>query len=160
MNMQQGAEQADGILQQTLGAIEPPLRWSHGPSTHSSCGDDPNAPENTGSVDRIIQIRTIVSEERRGSLLGVVERAWKARGYRITNVNTSKRFPAINASTPDNFQVEVSVGGEGQFFFSVTTPCFTMSDVADPTAQPNAAPREGEFPWRPDTHDAFWSVTS
>ncbi|WP_331748512.1 hypothetical protein [Streptomyces sp. NBC_00648] len=158
MNMQQGADRADVILGQTLSAIKPELRWLHGPSTDASCGDDPNAPEGTGTVDRRIQIQTIVSEARRGSLLGIVERDWRARGYRITNVNSNKRFPSVVAFTPDNFSVEVSVGGEGQFFFSVTTPCFTRTAVAAPATRPNTAEREGQYPLRPHIHDDFWSA--
>ncbi|MEV6550926.1 hypothetical protein AB0M57_19770 [Streptomyces sp. NPDC051597] len=160
MNMQQGADRADAILGKTLAAIKPELRWLHGPSTHASCGDDPSAPEGTGTVDRRIQIQTIVSEARRGSLLGVVERDWRGRGYKITNVNSHKRFPSIVASTPDNFSVEVSVGGEGQFFFSVTTPCFAQTAVAAPTTQPNTPERDGQYPLRPYLHDDFWSATS
>lgn len=159
MNMQQGADRADAILARTLAAIKPELRWLHGPSTDASCGDDPNAPEGTGTVDRRIQIQTIVSETRRGSLLGIVERDWRAQGYEIKNVNSNKRFPSIVASTPDSFSVEVSVGGEGQFFFGVTTPCFTRTAVAAPTARPNTAGREGQYPLRPYIHDDFWSAT-
>ncbi|MEU1075142.1 MULTISPECIES: hypothetical protein [unclassified Streptomyces] len=160
MNMQKGADQADVILGRTLAAIKPALRWLHGPSTDASCADDPRAPQNSGAVDRRIQIQTVVSEVRRGTLLGIVERDWRTHGYKVTNVNSNKRFPSIVASTPDNFSVEVSVGGEGQFFFSVSTPCLTRTTVAAPTAPPNTPEREGQYPLRPYIHDAFWSATS
>ncbi|MCX5387883.1 hypothetical protein [Streptomyces sp. NBC_00083] len=159
MDMQQGAVRSDAILEETLASIHPQLHWLHGPSNDSWC-TGPGAPEGTGTVDRLVQVLTVVSEQRRGNLLGVVERAWRAKGYAITSTNPSRQFPSIVATTPDRFAVEVSVGGQGQFFFSVTTPCFTRSAVPDPTTQPNIPQREGEFPIRPDIHDNFWSATT
>ncbi|WP_330175000.1 hypothetical protein OG875_16595 [Streptomyces sp. NBC_01498] len=112
----------------------------------------------TGSVKRRIAVMTVVSRERRGSLLGVVERNWKARGYQVTGVRASEELPAMYASTPDGFRMRIAVAGEGQFFFSITTPCFAKSDVADPLTRPNTPQREGGYPQRPDVRDDFWSV--
>ncbi|MBT2526859.1 hypothetical protein J7E91_15850 [Streptomyces sp. ISL-99] len=159
MNMQQGAGKADAITQQTLSSIKPVLRWTHGPSSDSDCTDFKSDPLGTGSVTRRIRIMTIVSTERRGSLLGIVERNWKAQGYKITSINADEDFPAIYASTPEDFRMSVSVGGEGQFEFDIATPCFTDSPVADPTAEPNTPPYEGGKPIpRPNIRDDFWSA--
>ncbi|MEC4575221.1 hypothetical protein [Streptomyces virginiae] len=76
MNMQQGAERADAILQETLGAVRPELKWNHGPGGSAGCTKGvAGAATGTGASDRIINIMTVVSEERRGALLGVIERA-------------------------------------------------------------------------------------
>ncbi|MFD5113861.1 hypothetical protein ACFWNG_16340 [Streptomyces sp. NPDC058391] len=157
MDMQQAAAKADAIMQRTLSAIKPELRWNHGPSNDSICTDSKNDSLGTGSVKRRISVMTVVSKERRGSLLGVVERDWNARGYRITSVRASRELPAVYASTPDDFRIRVAVGGGGQFFFSITTPCFTESAVSDPATEPNTPQREGDYPQRPDVHDDFWS---
>ncbi|MFE1962890.1 hypothetical protein [Streptomyces sp. NPDC059479] len=157
MNMRQAAAKADAIMQRTLSAIRPELRWNHGPSNHRICTDSKNDSLGAGSVKRRIAVMTIVSKERRGSLLGVVERDWTARGYRITSVRASGEVPAMYASTPDDFRIRVAVGGEGQFFFSITTPCFTESAVPDPATEPNTPQRAGEYPTRPDVYDDFWS---
>ncbi|MFF3753853.1 hypothetical protein ACFYYH_25865 [Streptomyces sp. NPDC002018] len=157
MNMRQAAGKADAIMQQTLMGISPELRWNHGPSNHRICTDSKNDSLGAGSVKRRIAVMTIVSKERRGSLLGVVERDWTTRGYRITSVRASSEVPAIYASTPEDFRMRVAVGGEGQFFFSITTPCFTESAVPDPATQPNTPQRAGEYPSRPDVYDEFWS---
>ncbi|MFC8825105.1 hypothetical protein ACFT9I_07060 [Streptomyces sp. NPDC057137] len=154
MDMQEAAVQADSIMLKTLNGVRPELRWNHGPSIDSRCGDAPD----TGSVKRRIAVMTIVSKERRGSLLGVVERNWKGRGYQVTSVRASEELPAMYASTPDGFRMRIAVAGEGQFFFSITTPCFTESDVADPKTRPNTPHREGGYPQRPDIHDDFWSA--
>lgn len=156
VDMQEAADQADSIMLGTLKGVRPELRWNHGPSVDSRCGDMPG----TGSVKRRIAVMTIISKERRGGLLGVVERNWKGRGYQVTGVRASDELPAMYASTPEGFRMRIAVAGEGQFFFSITTPCFTESEVADPRTQPNTPHREGVYPQRPDVHDDFWSATS
>ncbi|MYZ36500.1 MULTISPECIES: hypothetical protein [unclassified Streptomyces] len=155
--MQQAAEKADAIMLETVSGIRPELRWNHGPSNDRICTGFKDESPGTGSVKRRIAVMTVVSEERRGSLLGVVERNWKARGYEITSVDADKDLPAIYAASPENFRMSVAVGGEGQFFFSITTPCFTESAVPDPATEPNSPQRAGEYPTRPDVYDDFWS---
>ncbi|MEV7446423.1 hypothetical protein AB0O22_35655 [Streptomyces sp. NPDC091204] len=86
---------------------------------------------------------TIVSEQRRGALPGVIERAWKGRGYKITNVRKSPTFLGIYASTPDGYSLEVQVAGKGQFFLKAATPCLTDSSVGQPTGKPNTPDRIG-----------------
>lgn len=156
VDMQEAAVRADSILQDTIAGVRPAIRWNHGPSIDSRCSDM----SGTGSVKRRVAVMTVVSKERRGSLLGVVERNWNARGYEVTGVRESSELPAMYASTPDGFRMRVAVGGEGQFFFSITTPCFAQSDVADPSTPPNTPHREGGYPQRPDIHDDFWSATT
>ncbi|MGW6741920.1 hypothetical protein ACWGDX_14545 [Streptomyces sp. NPDC055025] len=157
--MQQAAEKADAIMHETVSGIRPELRWNHGPSNDHICSGLKDELPGRGSVKRRIAVMTVVSEERRGNLLGVVERNWKARGYEITSVDADKDLPAIYAASPENFRMSVAVGGEGQFFFSITTPCFTESAVPDPATEPNTPQRAGEYPARPDVYDDFWSST-
>ncbi|WP_326611585.1 hypothetical protein OG949_20715 [Streptomyces scopuliridis] len=157
MNMQQAAEKADAIMRTTLDGVAPTLRWNHGPSNDRICTDSKNDSLGSGSVRRRIAVMTVVSDERRGSLLGVVERNWKARGFEITSVDANKELPAIYAVSPDGFRMSVAVGGGGQFFFSITTPCFAESAVPDPATEPNTPQRAGDYPQPPDVHDDFWS---
>ncbi|MFD9280834.1 hypothetical protein ACFWD7_26610 [Streptomyces mirabilis] len=63
MNMQEAAEQADSILDKTFSAIKPAAQWTHAHSTPGDC-----------FVDRERSVMTIISTERRGSFLGVLER--------------------------------------------------------------------------------------
>ncbi|MFG2750590.1 hypothetical protein [Streptomyces xanthophaeus] len=161
MNLQQGAERADAILQETLGAVQPELRWNHGPYGDAGCTKGiAGASTGTAAADRSLTVLTIVSEQRRGALLGVIERAWKDRGYTITSVNPHKVFPAIYASTPDGFVLEVKVGGEGQFFIKAATPCLADHPVQAPRAKPNTPVRNDTYPPRPDVQDEFWSATT
>ncbi|MFI6354073.1 hypothetical protein ACIBJF_15770 [Streptomyces sp. NPDC050743] len=74
MNMQEAADHAEGIIDATLKAINPSVEVMQGPASDSSCTDFKNDGTGTGSVSRRRYVMTIISDERRGSLLGVVER--------------------------------------------------------------------------------------
>ncbi|UUY49580.1 hypothetical protein NRK68_21570 [Streptomyces yangpuensis] len=161
MHLQQGAERADAILQETLGAVRPELKWNHGPGGSAGCTKGlAGAATGTGAADRIITIMTIVSEQRRDSLLGMIEQAWKDRGYTFTHANKSRKVPRIHASTPDGYSLSVEVGGEGQVFLQAATPCLRDTDVMEPATKPNTPQRKGPFPQRPDERDEFWSATT
>lgn len=126
MNMQDAADRADVILDEVFEEIHPEVQWTHGPTTIGSC-----------DLTRRRTVMTIVSRERRGSLLGLVDRFWRKSEYRIKAVNRDVEFPAIYAQTKDGFGVSLSIGGEGQAFFEVDSPCVKESEVADPITKPN-----------------------
>lgn len=79
MNMQDAAEHADGMLDATFRAMKPEVRWAHGQTSSGNC-----------DLTRRRTVMTIISEERRGNFLGMVERFWKKSGYEIFSVNESK----------------------------------------------------------------------
>ncbi|GAA2421002.1 hypothetical protein GCM10010421_02960 [Streptomyces glaucus] len=148
MTMQQAAERADSMLDATLDAIEPSVRWTHGASTAGKC-----------DVSRRRVVMTIISKERMGNLLGLVQRSWEKSGYRIKSVNKDEKFPAIYAQSSDGFGIALTVGAERQVFFEATTPCVKPSDVAAPTASPNGPAYEYPIP-RPNVRSDFWSSTT
>ncbi|MFE7241985.1 hypothetical protein [Streptomyces sp. NPDC057582] len=148
MNMQEAADRADGILDAVLKVIEPEVQWAHGPTTTGSC-----------DVTRRRAVMTIVSAERRGSFLGVVDRFWRKSGYRIKAINNDLDVPAIFAQTRDGFGVTLSIGGKGQAFFEVDSPCVKESEVAESTTPPNGPAYEDVYPLpRPNVHSDFWSA--
>ncbi|MGD9481995.1 hypothetical protein WDH52_01845 [Streptomyces sp. TRM70308] len=160
MNMQEAAEQADDIILGTWNAVRPPVEWSHRESTEGACTDATNDLTGTGSVTRRAAVLTIVSGERRGNLLGVVERHWKNSGYEITSVRDHKENPAIFASTPEDFRLSLVVGYQGQVFLDVVTPCVEESEVAPPATEANGGDGKGGDVPLPDRESAFWSATS
>lgn len=148
MNMQEAADHADGILDAVLKELQPEVQWAHGPTTTGSC-----------DVTRRRTVMTIVSAERRGSLLGVVDRFWRQSGYRIKAINNDVDVPAIFAQTKDGFGVTLSIGGKGQAFFEVDSPCVAESDVVESTTPPNGPSYEDVYPLpRPNVHSDFWSA--
>ncbi len=147
MNMQDAAEHADGMLDATFGAMKPEVQWAHGQTSSGNC-----------DLTRRRTVMTIISEERRGNFLGMVERFWNKSGYEIFSVNESKERPAIFARTSDGFGISLIVGYKGQVFFDVDSPCVDESDVADPTAAPNGPAYEGVALPRPNVRSDFWSA--
>ncbi|WP_443062892.1 hypothetical protein OHR86_16725 [Streptomyces sp. NBC_00441] len=148
MDMQEAADRADDILDQVLREIKPEVQWAHGPTSTGRC-----------DVSRMRVVMTVISEERRGSLLGIVDRFWRKNGYRIKAVNKDVDLPAIYAQTSDGFGVTLSVGGKGQAFFEVDSPCVEESEVAEATASPNGPSYEGVYPLpRPNVRSDFWSL--
>ena len=147
MNMQEAADRADRILDETFSSIKPPVRWVHGESTEGAC-----------DVSRRRAVVTVISESRRGSFLGVVERGWEKLGFRQIGVNKNLVSPATYFETPDGFRVRLLIGGGGQAFFEVATPCVEESPVSAPTSQTGGAERgSGPMP-TPHVHSDFWSA--
>lgn len=149
MNMQEAADQADAMLDSTFGAVVPAVQWDHDTWTSGSC-----------TVTRRRAVMTVISEQRRGNFLGVVERFWRKSGWEITGMNKDHEMPAIFARTSGGFMMSVEVGYKGQAFFDVTTPCVEHSDVAEPTTKPNGpAYPLGRIP-TPNVRSDFWSATA
>ncbi|MFI1223125.1 MULTISPECIES: hypothetical protein [unclassified Streptomyces] len=148
MDMQGAAERADGMFYATVGEIKPEVEWDHYTTTTGSC-----------DVTRYWTVMTVISEQRRGNFLGVVERFWKASGYRIDMVIPSKEMPEIIATSKDGFGISVMFGYKGQAFFEVTSPCVEESKVAAPTKAANGRAYEGEIP-TPNVRSGFWSAES
>ncbi|MFI1190691.1 hypothetical protein [Streptomyces californicus] len=77
----------------------------------------------------------------------------------MTAINNDVDFPAIYARTQDGFSVRLRIGGKGQAFFQVDTPCVQESDVLDSTSRATAPLYEGmELIPRPNIHSDFWSA--
>ncbi|MCA1216829.1 hypothetical protein [Streptomyces sp. 8L] len=149
MDMKEAAYRADAMLDGTLAVVKPRVSWSHGETTVGIC-----------DVTRRRAVMTEISEYRRGSFLGVVDRHWRRSGYAIKSVNPSKEFPAIYAQSPDGFGISLSVGGHGQIFFEVDSPCVDESAVPEPRTPANGPDyRGGPVPW-PDVRDDFWSSSA
>ncbi|MFI6205629.1 hypothetical protein ACIBAI_04430 [Streptomyces sp. NPDC051041] len=159
MNMQEAADHAEGIIDATLEAIDPPVEVMRGPSSESSCTDFKNDETGTGSVTRRRYVMTIISAERRGGFLGVVERYWKKQGYEITSIRNSSDMPAIFATAPDGFRVGLEFGYKGQAGFKITSPCVTESKVTEAPREP-LKPGSPESKGLPYIHSDFWSSTA
>ncbi|MDX3568754.1 hypothetical protein [Streptomyces sp. ID05-47C] len=144
MNLQEAADEADTILDEAFAAIKPAVQWTHRYSMPGDC-----------YVDRDRAVMTIISAERRGSFLGVLERHWKSKGYKL--VATSPNGLVAHFKTQDDFQLEVLIGPNGQAHLSVTTPCVDKSDVAQPTSKPNGPDYSKQELPAPNVKSTFWS---
>ncbi|MFE9697604.1 hypothetical protein [Streptomyces sp. NPDC006270] len=147
MDMQEAAERSDAMLDAVLEAIDPEVRWAHGPTTTRACG-----------VTRRRTVMTVVSAERRQTFLDRAETFWRKNDYRIKAVNKDEKFPAVYAVTKNGFGVSVSFRGEGQAFLEADSPCVRESDVAAPASEPKGPAYEDVYPLpRPNVRSDFWS---
>ncbi|WP_164411544.1 hypothetical protein [Streptomyces salinarius] len=144
MNLQEAADRADRILDETFAAIKPPVQWTHRYSMPGDC-----------YVDRDRAVMTIISAGRRGSFLGVLERHWKSKGYSL--VASSPNGLVAHFKTQDGFQLEVLIGPNGQAHLSVTTPCVEKSDVSQPTSEPGGPDYSKKELPSPNVKSTFWS---
>ncbi|MFF9818346.1 hypothetical protein [Streptomyces sp. NPDC014006] len=147
MNMQQAADKADALLDETLAAIKPPVEWTHRVTPPRDC-----------STDRIRAVMTIISPHRRESFMGLVERYWLSKGFKL-RAHAPDKSAAYYASA-DGFQASIKFGYAGQAFFEVTTPCVTPSSVAPPTSEPNGYDYSKQELPTPNVHSSFWSASA
>ncbi|WP_234386634.1 hypothetical protein [Streptomyces sp. ERV7] len=158
MNMQQAGEGSETILDGTLAAIRPPVKWAYGAPMRQACTTDLNEPTGRTTVTRSRNILTIVSPQRRGSLLGVVQRHWEREGFKVTSVRDGS-MPWVRASRPDGFSVSLQVGSVGNVFISASFGCAEDAPMTYPKGTPGqpGGPRGEEL--RPSERSEFWSAT-
>ncbi|MGW0846351.1 hypothetical protein ACWD26_40715 [Streptomyces sp. NPDC002787] len=149
MTMQQAAERADNLLVSTLNSIRPQVKWVHGLSSDLTC-----------SVSRRAAVTTIISPERRGNFLGIVERHWQKEGFTHREASDDATNPATYFLTPDQFQIRLLFGDQGQALFEVTTPCVQKSAVSAPKSVPGVPDYDGSEPPLPSEASDFWSANT
>ncbi|MFD9223203.1 hypothetical protein ACFWDI_25090 [Streptomyces sp. NPDC060064] len=158
MDMQHAGERAEDILDATLNAIKPPVKWDYNTPNEVACSTGLNLPTGSTSVHRNRYISTKISEQRRGSLLGVVQRHWEAQGFTITSVNSDRAMPTVNAKTSDGFTVSLGVGAIGNVWLRVTSPCAAKSELTFPEGTPGKPGGPSGLPdLTPRDESPFWS---
>ncbi|MBU7596595.1 hypothetical protein JGS22_002815 [Streptomyces sp. P38-E01] len=101
---------------------------------------------------------TDVSEERRGSFLGVVERHWEKSGFEITGANSDREMPSIYAKTDQGYRLTLNIGYRGQAFFTIVSPCVRVSKLDPKLSKTNGPNFSGrEIPRPPNFQDEFWA---
>lgn len=157
MDMQQAGQRSEAILDGTLAAIRPPVKWAYGAPAEAACSTGLNEPTDTTTVNRSRNILTVISEQRRGNLLGLVQRYWEGQGFRIVSVNSDKDMPRIRATNADGFTVSLDVGSIGNVSVSAGLSCAVNSAMTYPKGTPGqpGGPKKEEL--RPREHSDFWS---
>ncbi|MFI9365881.1 hypothetical protein ACIG5E_33240 [Kitasatospora sp. NPDC053057] len=158
MPPEQAVHALDALLDEAMSAIRPPLRYRDGwPwSTERTAGpDDHSLGYATATRDRYVM--TKVAPSKYGALLGITERGWQARGYRITAVNP--RQPAMFASTPAGYDVCLLVGAAGTITFQAAVGPIPVIRDHDPfgTHVPEPTLPDGRPDILPKYEDPFSS---
>ncbi|MFF3259261.1 hypothetical protein ACFYWO_08795 [Streptomyces sp. NPDC002932] len=157
MDMQQAGQRSEAILDGTMAAIHPSVKWARGTPGESACSTGLNRPTGTTTVVRSRNILTVVSEQRRGELLEQVRRYWKQQGAQDFSVKSDKNMPWIRATTADGFSLSLQVGSIGNVFADAGLSCAEDSDMTYPPGTPGqpGGPKKEEL--TPREHSDFWS---
>ncbi|MCX4751330.1 hypothetical protein OG455_38515 [Kitasatospora sp. NBC_01287] len=162
------ALRCEELLQETLLAVRPGLTWSHGvPSAgllaRTGAVDstsDPAPP--TWFVARNRNVLTVISPARRGALLGVVERHWRACGHTLTGANADRESPGLYAATADGFRLALDFGVLGNAYLTALSPGVARSEqVPHPPGTPGIARHPGtavDLAPPPAVYCSFWSA--
>ncbi|WP_330312197.1 hypothetical protein [Streptomyces sp. NBC_00523] len=160
MDMQQAGERAEEILDGTMAAIRPPVKWERDNPSQLACDNGLNRPIGATSVYRGRTILTVVSERRRGELLELVQRYWKQQGFGDFETDSDAHMPQIRATSADGLVVILDVGDIGNVYFTAGFSCAKDSEMTYPSGTPG-------LPWGvtkadgiPRKYSAHWSETA
>ncbi|MGW0672037.1 hypothetical protein [Streptomyces sp. NPDC002746] len=157
MDMQQAGQRAEVILDGTMAAIHPSVKWVHGTPMEQPCSTGLNRPTGTTTVVRSRNILTVVSEQRRGELLEQVRRYWKQQRAQDFSVKSDKNMPWIRATTADGFTLSLQVGSIGNVFVNAGLSCVEDSDTTYPAGTPGRPGGSKKEELTPRGHSDFWS---
>lgn len=144
MNLQEAADRADSILDNTFAAIKPSVEWTHNQTMAGEC-----------TTDRSRSVMTIISPDKQGEFMKLVEDHWKDNGFK--HRATSKDGELVHYLTPDGFQLSLKFGWKNQAHFEVTTPCVQESPVDLPTSKYESLDYYGKQRPAPNQKSDYWS---
>ncbi|MFJ4851861.1 hypothetical protein [Streptomyces sp. NPDC088730] len=157
MDMQQAGQRAEVILDGTMAAIHPSVKWVHGTTSETACSTGLNRPTGTTTVFRSRNILTVVSKERRGELLEQVRRYWEQQGARDFSVFSDRDVPRLRARTADGFAVILQVGSIGNVFVEAGVSCVEDSAMTYPPGTPGQPGGPNKAELTPREQSEFWS---
>ncbi|WP_330238979.1 hypothetical protein [Streptomyces sp. NBC_00525] len=161
MDMQQAGERAEEILDNTMAAIQPPVKWVRGATMESPCSTGLNEPTGTTTIMRSRNILTVVPEQRRDEFLKMVQWQWEKQGAGDFEVDpgSAKRMPQMRATSADGLAMILNIGHVGNIFIQAGFGCAQDSAMTYPAGTPGQ-PGGPEEPERiPHEHSPYWSAT-
>ncbi|MDH6109778.1 hypothetical protein P3T36_005421 [Kitasatospora sp. MAP12-15] len=150
MTPEQAVQKLNALLDDSMSAVKPPLRyWDAWPTSTEQDG--------YAVATRYRYVMTRVSRAKFGALLGLLERSWLAKGYRITSVNPHQ--PAMFAVTPDGSAVGIAIGAADNITASASVSPIPVIRDRDPfgTPIPDPTTANGNLDIIPRYDDPFWS---
>ncbi|MDI3389853.1 hypothetical protein QIS99_27215 [Streptomyces sp. B-S-A8] len=158
MNMQEAGDRDERLLDESINAVTPQVKWKRYSSNEVACSTGVNEPTGTANVKRSRVITTKISEQRRGAFLGLIERHWKKNGYTLTGADADPEMPSLFAKTPDSFAISVEFGYKGAAYFTITSPCAAESSLTFPAGTPGKPDGPEEKPDPTPSHESdYWS---
>ncbi|WP_330452407.1 MULTISPECIES: hypothetical protein [unclassified Streptomyces] len=159
MDMQQAGERAEEILDGTMGAIQPSVKWARGLTGETACDTGFSEPTGTTSVTRSRNVLTVVSRQRRGELFEMIRRYWERQGFRDFDVDSAEDMPRTRAKSPDGLVVVLSAGHIGNVSVTAGFACATDSPMSYPKGTPSHPGGPVKSERIPREHSPYWSAT-
>ncbi|MYQ76719.1 hypothetical protein GTW64_06345 [Streptomyces sp. SID4923] len=160
MDMQQAGERAEEILDGTVAAIQPPVKWERDNPSQLACDNGLNRPIGATSVYRGRTILTVVSARRRGELLEMVRRYWKQQGFGDFEIDSDSHMPQIRATSADGLVAILDVGDIGNVYFTAGFSCAKDSEMTYPSDTPGLPWGVTKTDGLPRKYSAHWSETA
>ncbi|MGW2249345.1 hypothetical protein ACWCXH_03980 [Kitasatospora sp. NPDC001660] len=117
------AARCETLLQDALDAIRPMPVWQSAPPRSGVRLPLPGEGDGLSwYVTRGRDVLTVVSEARRGALVGAVERHWRRCGWTITSLGVGRELPGVAAATRDGYQLSLHFGDLGEARLTASSP--------------------------------------
>ncbi|GAB7032388.1 hypothetical protein JCM4914_38490 [Streptomyces platensis subsp. malvinus] len=159
LNVDQAVKRVDSVLDDTLHAVRPRMKWRDGPAHMSERRNSfTNMSNGEVSVYRDRYVRTKISKPKLKELLTVVYKHWAKVGFKLRDSNP--REPSISATAADGRIVTLKVGGAGEVYIGASVGALSDGPSGDILGEEGdkfpEAPSGGPD-YTPDVRDPYWS---
>ncbi|MFJ9459296.1 hypothetical protein ACIRST_29940 [Kitasatospora sp. NPDC101447] len=156
---EQALHTLDTLLDDSLGQVQPRLQyWDAWPTSTEQAGgiDDHSLGYATASRDRYIM--TKIDPAKYTTLLGMVEKGWRAKGYTVATP-AGIALPSLAARTSDGNSVSITIYTHGNISISASVYRIPVIRDHDPFGTPTPVPvtTNGDPDILPKYEDPFWS---
>lgn len=159
MDMQRAGERAEEILDGTMAAIQPSVKWARGLTGETACSTGFNEPTGTTSITRSRNILTVISRQRRAELFELIRRYWDRQGFRDFDIDSGEKMPQTWAKSADGLVVILSAGSTGNISVTAGFACATDSPMSYPKGTPSHPGGPVKSERIPHEHSSYWSAT-
>ncbi|MCZ0971299.1 hypothetical protein O1L55_06950 [Streptomyces albulus] len=159
INANQAVKQVDSILDGTVEAVRPQLKWRDGPAHRSERRNSfTNKANGEVDVSRHRYVRTKISKAKLTKLATIVAKHWSEEGFKISFSKT--REPSFSGHTEDDRFAKFSMSSFGDVEFYASVGALSSERSGDIEGEegdqfpdaPNGGPD-----YTPDVRDPYWS---
>ncbi|MEU6326253.1 hypothetical protein ABZ851_03015 [Streptomyces sp. NPDC047049] len=159
MKVSEAVKRVDSVLGDAVKAVHPRLKWRDGPiRTTERRNSFTNTANGELTVGRTRHLRTKVSKRKLAELLTVVDKRWRAAGFKMGQMHAE--VPSLSGTASDGCTVKVSMSGFGEVRFDAGVGAVSPGegfhlDGEEGDTFPKAP--DGGPDYTPDVQDSYWS---
>ncbi|MFI0712797.1 hypothetical protein ACH4SK_19555 [Streptomyces inhibens] len=160
VNVKQAIKRVDSVLDETLKAVHPRLKWRDDPAHLSERRNSfTNTADGEVRVGRERHVRTKISKAKLNELLTIVDKHWRKEGFKTKLLNP--REPSISGTASDGCIVNFSVSGFGDVSIAASVGAVSdapSGDIEGEEGDDFPKSPEGGPDYTPDVRDPYWST--